>query len=414
MPVPASTAIRSWRTPAVLLVTGCLIAVLTYGPRSSLGLFLTPLSTTNGWGRDVFATALAIQVLLWGAGQPFAGAIADRFGVTRVLGVGVILYAIGLAMMAHTSSPSMLYLTAGLFLGLGLSGCSFSMVIAAFGKLMPERWRTLSFGIGTAAGSFGQFLFSPLAVALIGTTGWQNTLMIFAGVVLLVVPLSMVLATPRADSVSVAGAVPAQTLKQALKEALSHRSYLLLVLGYFTCGFQLQFITIHMPSYLLDRGLPAEVGGWTIAAIGLFNAIGSAFSGWLAGRVPKRFILSAIYASRALVIFIFISTPVTPFSAIVFGAVMGFLWLSTVAPTNGIIVVMFGTRWLATLAGFTFFSHQFGGFLGVLLGGIVFERTGSYDAIWWLSIAFGLLSALINLPIVEKPVPRPQAATATA
>jgi len=414
MPVPASTAIRSWRTPAVLLVTGCLIAVLTYGPRSSLGLFLTPLSTTNGRGRDVFATALAIPVLLWGAGQPFAGAIADRFGVTRVLGVGIILYAIGLAMMAHTSSPSMLYLTAGLFLGLGLSGCSFSMVIAAFGKLMPERWRTLSFGIGTAAGSFGQFLFSPLAVALIGTTGWQNTLMIFAGIVLLVVPLSMVLATPRADSVSVVGAVPTQTLRQALKEALSHRSYLLLVLGYFTCGFQLQFITIHMPSYLLDRGLPAEVGGWTSAAIGLFNAIGSAFSGWLAGRMPKRFILSTIYASRALVIFVFISTPVTPFSAVVFGAVMGFLWLSTVAPTNGIIVVMFGTRWLATLAGFTFFSHQFGGFLGVLLGGIVFERTGSYDAIWWLSITFGVLSALINLPIVEKPVPRPQAAAATA
>ena len=407
-------AIRSWRTPGVLLVVGCLIAILTYGPRSSLGLFLTPLSTTNGWGRDVFATALAIQVLLWGAGQPLAGAIADRFGISRVLGAGVVLYAIGLMMMAHTSSPSMLYLTAGLFLGLGLSGCSFSIVIAAFGKLMPEHWRTLSFGIGTAAGSFGQFLFSPIAVALIGATGWQNTLMIFAGIVLLVVPLSMVLATPRADTVSVVGAVPAQTLKQALREALSHRSYLLLVLGYFTCGFQLQFITIHMPSYLLDRGLPAEVGGWTIAAIGLFNAIGSAFSGWLAGRMPKRFILSAIYAMRALVIFIFISTPVTPFSAVMFGAVMGFLWLSTVAPTNGIIVVMFGTRWLATLAGFTFFSHQFGGFLGVLLGGIVFERTGSYDAIWWLSIAFGLLSALINLPIVEKPVPRPQAATATA
>jgi MFS family permease len=407
---PDSVTIRSWRTPTVLLVAGCLIAILTYGPRSSLGLFLTPLSATNGWGRDVFATALAIQVLLWGAGQPLAGAIADRFGITRVLGVGVVLYAIGLTMMAHTSSPSMLYLTAGLFLGLGLSGCSFSIVIAAFGKLMPERWRTLSFGIGTAAGSFGQFLFSPLAVALIGTAGWQNTLMIFSGVVLLVVPLSMVLATPRAETASVVGAAASQTLKQALKEALRHRSYQLLVLGYFTCGFQLQFITIHMPSYLVDRGLPAEVGGWTIAAIGLFNAIGSVFSGWLASRVPKRFILSAIYASRALVIFIFISTPVTPFSAVTFGAVMGFLWLSTVAPTNGIIVVMFGTRWLATLAGFTFFSHQFGGFLGVLLGGIVFERTGSYDAIWYLSIAFGVLSALINLPIVEKPVPRPQAA----
>lgn len=409
----ASSTTRSWRTPAVLLVAGCLIAILTYGPRSSLGLFLTPLSTTNGWGRDVFATALAIQVLLWGAGQPLAGAIADRFGITRVLGAGVVLYAIGLMMMAHTSSPTVLYLTAGLFLGLGLSGCSFSIVIAALGKLMPERWRTLSFGIGTAAGSFGQFLFSPLAVALIDTAGWQNTLMLFAGVVLLVLPLSMVLATPRADAVGVGGAA-AQTLKQALKEALGHRSYVLLVLGYFTCGFQLQFITIHMPSYLLDRGLPAEVGGWTIAAIGLFNAVGSVFSGWLASRVPKRFILAAIYSSRALVIFIFISSPVTPFTAVAFGAVMGFLWLSSVAPTNGLIVVMFGTRWLATLAGFAFFSHQFGGFVGVLLGGIVFERTGSYDAIWWLSITFGVLSALINLPIVEKPVARERAAVAAA
>jgi MFS family permease len=395
----------------VLLVTGCLIAIFTYGPRSSLGLFLTPLSNANGWGRDVLATALAIQVLVWGAGQPLAGAIADRFGVTRVLGAGVVLYAIGLVTMAHTTSPTMMYLTAGLFLGLGLSGCSFSMVIAAFGKLMPEQWRTLSFGIGTAAGSFGQFLFSPLAVALMGATGWQNTLMIFAGVVLVVLPLSMVLATPRAETLSVVGA-GGQTLRQALKEALGHRSYVLLVLGYFTCGFQLQFITIHMPSYLIDRGLPAEVGGWTIAAIGLFNAIGSAFSGWLASRVPKRFILAAIYSSRALVILVFISTPVTPFTAITFGAVMGFLWLSTVAPTNGLIVVMFGTRWLATLAGFAFFSHQFGGFIGVWLGGYVFERTGSYDAIWWLSITFGLLSALINLPIVEKPVARRAAALA--
>ena len=404
--------VRSWRTPVVILLAGCLIAIVTYGPRSSLGLFLTPLSTTNGWGRDVFATALAIQVLIWGAGQPIAGAIADRFGIVRVLCTGVVLYAIGLTLMAHASSPTMLYLTAGLFLGLGLSGCSFSMVIAAFGKLMPERWRTLSFGIGTAAGSFGQFLFSPLAVALIDGAGWQNTLMIFAGVVLLVLPLSLVLATPHAAAT--VGGAAAQSLTHALKEALSHRSYLLLVLGYFTCGFQLQFITIHMPSYLIDRGLPAEVGGWTIAAIGLFNAVGSVCSGWLASRVPKRFILAAIYSSRALVILIFISTPVTAFSAIAFGSVMGLLWLSSVAPTNGLIVVMFGTRWLATLAGFAFFSHQFGGFLGVLLGGIMFERTGSYDAIWWLSIGFGFLSALINLPIVERPVPRPASAGAVA
>jgi MFS family permease len=411
--VASSSTVRSWRTPAVLLVAGCLIAILTYGPRSSLGLFLTPLSTTNGWGRDVFATAFALNVLVWGAGQPLAGAVADRFGIARVLSAGVILYAIGLVMMAHASSPAMLHVTAGLFLGLGLSGCSFSMVIAAFGKLMPDGWRTLSFGIGTAAGSFGQFLYSPLAVALMDGVGWQNTLMVFAGVLLLVLPLSLVLATPRAEP-TVIGGVAAQSLMQALREAVRHRSYVLLVAGYFTCGFQLQFITIHMPSYLIDRGLPASVGGWTIAAIGLFNAIGSAYSGYLAQRIPKRFILATIYFSRALAILVFISFPVTRATAIVFGAVMGFFWLSTVAPTNGLVLVMFGSRWLATLTGFAFFSHQFGGFLGVWLGGIVFERTGSYDAIWWLSIAFGIASALINLPIVEKPVARPATVSAAA
>jgi MFS family permease len=408
---PASSSIRTWRTPAVLLVVGCVIAVITYGPRASLGLFLTPLSTANGWGRDVFATAFAIQVLVWGAGQPLAGAIADRFGITPVLSVGALMYAAGLTMMAYSSSPAMLHLNAGLFLGLGLSGCSFSMVLASFGKLMPDEWRTISFGIGTAAGSFGQFLFSPLAVGLMDAVGWQNTLMIFSAILLLVLPLSLVLATPRAESVSVGG-VAAQSLTHALKEAIGHRSYVLLVIGYFTCGFQLQFITIHMPAYLIDRGMSASVGGWTIAAIGLFNAVGSAYSGYLAHRMPKRFILAAIYFSRALAILVFISFPVTPFSAIAFGAVMGFFWLSTVAPTNGLVMVMFGTRWLATLTGFAFFSHQFGGFLGVWLGGIVFERTGSYDAIWWLSIAFGVASALINLPIVEKPVVRHVAAAA--
>jgi MFS family permease len=407
----APSIVRSWRTPVVLLVCGCLIAILTYGPRSSLGLFLTPLSTTNGWGRDVFATAFAIQVLMWGASQPLAGAVADRFGIAPVLGVGALLYGAGLTMMAYSSSPAMLHLTAGLVLGVGLSCTSFTMVIAAFGKLMPEGWRTLSFGIGTAAGSFGQFLFSPLAVGLMDTAGWQNTLLIFASMLLLVIPLSMLLATPRAESV---GSVAVQSLTEALKEALNHRSYVLLVIGFFTCGFQLQFVTIHMPAYLIDRGMPASVGGWTIAAIGLFNVLGSVYSGYLAQRMPKRYILAAIYFARALAILVFISFPVTPFSAIAFGAVMGFFWLSTVAPTNGLVMVMFGTRWLATLSGFAFFSHQVGGFLGVWLGGIVFERTGSYDAIWWLSIAFGVASALINLPIIEKPVARPATAGAAA
>jgi len=385
-------------------VCGCLIAMITFGPRSSLGFFLTPLSSANGWGRDVFALALALQNLLWGIGQPFAGAIADRFGTVRVLGVGAILYALGLAMMAYATTPAALQLSAGVLIGFGLAGCSFTIVLAAFGKLVPEQWRSLAFGAGTAAGSFGQFLFSPVAVALIGAFGWQNALLIFSATMLVLLPLSFVLAT--SPALAAPGAAAPQSLRHALGEAFAHRSYILLVLGFFTCGFQLQFITVHLPAYLVDRGLSAEIGGWTIAVIGLFNIIGSVSAGWLGDRLPKRYILSVIYFARAAAVLAFISFPVTPFTSIAFGAGMGLLWLSTVPPTNALVALMFGTRWLAMLSGFAFFSHQVGGFLGVLLGGIVFERTGSYDAIWWLSILFGILSAVINLPIVEKPVAR--------
>lgn len=395
----------SWRTPGVIVICGCLMAVLSFGPRSSLGFFLTPMSQENGWGRDVFSLALAMQNLLWGAAQPFAGAIADRFGALRVLSGGAAMYVLGLALMANAHSPAMLELSAGALLGFGLSGCSFNVVLAAFGKLLPERWRSLAFGAGTAAGSFGQFLFSPLAVALKDAYGWQGALMVFAGLCLFMLPLSLALATPR--NVATPGAIAPQSLKHALSEALGHRSYLLLVLGFFTCGFQLAFITIHMPAYLVDKGLSAEVGGWTVGVIGLFNIVGSLSSGWLGSRLPKRYILSVIYVIRTLAVLAFISFPVTPVSAIMFGAVMGLMWLSTVPPTNGLIAMMFGTRWLAMLAGFAFFSHQVGGFLGVWLGGLAYERTGSYDSVWWLSILFGVLSALVNLPIVEKPVERP-------
>ena len=388
----------------MIVVCGCLIAIISFGPRSSLGFFLTPLSSANGWGRDVFALALALQNLLWGIGQPFAGAIADRVGTVRVLGVGAILYALGLAMMAYATTPAALQLSAGVLIGFGLAGCSFTIVLAAFGKLVPEQWRSLAFGAGTAAGSFGQFLFSPVAVALIGAFGWQNALLIFSATMLVLLPLSFVLAT--SPALASTGAAAPQSLRHALGEAFAHRSYILLVLGFFTCGFQLQFITVHLPAYLVDRGLSAEIGGWTIAVIGLFNIIGSLSAGWLGDRLPKRYILSVIYFARAAAVLAFISFPVTPFTSIAFGAGMGLLWLSTVPPTNGLVALMFGTRWLAMLSGFAFFSHQVGGFLGVLLGGIVFERTGSYDAIWWLSILFGILSAVINLPIVEKPVAR--------
>jgi len=396
----------SWRVPAVIVLCGCLIAMVSFGPRATLGLFLTPWSSANGFGRDVFGLALALQNLLWGIGQPFAGAIADRYGTARVLCAGAILYAIGLVLMAYSTTPGMLDVAAGFFIGFGLSGSSFTIVLAAFGKLLPARWHTLAFGAGTAAGSFGQFLYSPLSVFLIDTVGWQNALVVFGVTMLLVLPLSLAMITPAAPSAPSPTAAVQQSLKGALSEALANRSYMLLVLGFFTCGFQLQFITIHMPAYLVDRGMSADVGAWTIGVIGLFNIVGSLGSGWLAARMPKRYLLAIIYFARAAAVLAFISFPVTPVTCVLFGASMGLLWLSTVPPTNGIVAVIFGTRWLAMLTGFAFFSHQVGGFLGVWLGGIAFERTGSYDLVWWLSILFGVLSAVINLPIVEKPVQR--------
>jgi MFS family permease len=404
--------LASWRTPIVILTCGCLISLLGFGPRSTFGFFLSPMSSAHGWGRDVFALALAVQMLLWGAAQPFAGAIADRFGATPVLGVGALLYALGLVAMAHATTPDMLTLSAGVLIGFGLAGSSFTLVIGAFGRLMPPSWRTLAFGAGTAAGSFGQFLFSPLAVALIDKFGWLTTLGLFSIIVLLIAPLALALATPRREPQPSGAAAPDQSLVQALVEAFRYPSYLLLVLGFFTCGFQIFFITVHLPAYLIDRGLPAELGGWTIAIIGLFNIVGAVGSGWLGTIMPNRLILSAIYFARSLAIAIFVALPASPAATLVFGAVTGLLWLSTVPPTSALVALMFGTRWLTTLFGFAFFSHQVGGFLGVWLGGVLFERTGSYDAIWMLSILLGVISAVVNLPIVEKPVVRPALAPA--
>jgi MFS family permease len=394
----------------VLIAVGCAIALISFGPRSALGQFLTPLSFEHGWGREAFSFAIALQNLLWGAVQPFAGGVADRFGPVRVLCAGAILYGIGLAGMAYAPSTLTLDISAGVLIGFGLAGCSFPMVVGALGKLVPESWRAFAFGAGTAAGSFGQFLFSPLAHALIEAFSWQTALLVFAAMMLLVLPLSVLLATPRDAAIS--PAARPQSGRQALSEAFGHRSYVLLVLGFFTCGFQLAFVTVHLPSYLVDRGLGADIGAWTIALIGLFNIVGSLASGWLSSRVPKRYLLSSIYFARALSIVVFITLPASVPSTLVFGAITGLLWLSTVPPTSGLVALMFGTRWLTMLFGFAFFSHQVGGFLGVWLGGLAFESTGSYDLVWWLSAFFGVASAVINLPIVERPVERPAVATA--
>ncbi len=401
----AASRLSSWRTPLVIIACGCAVALLSFGPRSSLGFFIQPMSREFAWGRDVFSLAIAVQNLLWGLGQPLAGAIADRFGLVRVMCVGALLYAGGLLLMRYAATPLSLDLGAGVLIGFGLSGCSFNLVLSAFTKILPAERRGLALGAGTAAGSFGQFLFAPFGVAMIDNFGWQSALMVFAALMLLIVPLSLALSTPPATSTKVPAA-DQQSFKTALAEAFGHRSYVLLVLGFFTCGFQLAFVTVHLPAFLVDRGIPAQTGGWVIAAIGLFNIIGSLSVGWLQNRMPKRYILSTIYFTRAVATVLFISFPVTPFSAIAFGAISGLTWLSTVPPTSALVALMFGTRWLSTLYGFAFVSHQVGGFLGVWLGGIVFEAFGSYTPIWWLSILFGVLSALINLPIVEKPVER--------
>jgi len=400
-----------WRTPLIILICGCLIALLGFGPRSTLGLFLSPVTQEKGWGRDIYALALALQMLLWGAAQPFVGGIADKFGAVRVMWIGAALYALGLIGMAYATSQGALILSSGFLIGFGLAGTSFTVVIGAFGKLLPTNWRSLSFGIGTAASSFGQFLFSPLAVGLNQSLNWHYTLLIFAAIVLAIMPLSLALALPRTAQANTTDG-PVQSVREALREALSHRSYVLLILGYFTCGFQVFFITVHLPAYLVDRGLGVDIGAWTIGLIGLFNIIGSISAGYLGDKMPKRYILASIYFLRSLAILVFILVPASPLTSMIFGATIGLLWLSTIPPTQALVALMFGTRWLTMLAGLAFFSHQVGGFLGVWLGGILYERTGSYDVIWYLTILLGFFAAVVNLPIVEKPVVRPVAASA--
>ncbi len=401
----ASTATKKPRIPVeVIIAAGCAIAILSFGPRSAIGAFQRDVLVDNNWTRDVFSLAVAIQNLMWGLGQPLAGGFADRFGAPRVLIVGAALYAAGLVIMGLSTTPVVFGLSAGLLIGLGLSGASFNLVLGAFGRLVPENRRSMAFGFGTAAGSLGQFLFAPLAVALIQNFDWRNTSFIFAAMMTVIVPLSFFLAYPReAPAANAASAAPAPTILQAITQAFSHRSYVLLVIGYFTCGFQLAFITTHFQIYLTDKGLDPRTGGWAFAMIGIFNMVGSLASGWAGSRMPRRYILAFIYFSRALTTLIFLVVPATPASALIFGAVTGLLWLSTVPPTSSLVGIMFGQRNFAMLYGFTFVSHQIGGFLGALLGGTIYEATGSYTPVWMLSIFFGVASALINLPIEERP-----------
>jgi len=400
------TRTRSKYPPQVIIAAGCLLAIMTFGPRSAVGQFQLPILGEFQFSSETFSIAMALQYLFWGLGQPFAGAVADKYGSTRVLIFGAIVYAIGLALMTWSSTPTRFILTQGVLLGLGISSCSFNLIIGAFGKLLPPERRSFAFGVGTAAGSFGQFLFSPLAGGMIAAYGWHNTAFLFAALIIACIPLTLFLNKPREPVSANPSAAEQQSFRQALAEAFGHRSYVLLVAGFFTCGFQLAFVTVHFQRYVVESGLSPSVGYWAFALVGIFNIIGSMSSGWLGDRIPKNWILSFIYLSRSLVTLAFISLPVTPLSTLMFGVLTGLLWLSTVPPTSALIGVMFGTKYFSTLYGLAFLNHQVGGFIGLMLAGYLRETTGSYSIVWWLSIALGVFSAAINMPIVEKPIER--------
>jgi len=395
---------RLRRTTAVIVVAGCLIALIGFGVRTSLGLFTEPLSVVRGWDRETFALAMAIQNLLWGVGQPFAGAVADRYGAGRVLAAGGAVYAAGTVLMALSTSGTALAITGGVLIGLGLSGGSFTIVLAAFARLVPPDRRSWALGIGTAAGSLGQFLFAPLGQAFISEYGPVTALVLLSGFVALV-PLLASALTGRGSEEELAGE-PEVSTRQAIRGALAHPSYVLLTCGFFVCGFHIAFISTHLPPYLTDLGFSGGLAAWALALIGLFNVIGAYSSGVLGGLQSKRLLLSGIYFARAVVFALFLAIPTTPLVVLVFAAALGLLWLSTVPPTSGLVAVMFGTRHVGMLFGFVFLSHQVGAFIGVWLGGAVYERTGAYDLMWWLSIALGLAAAAVHLPISEQRAPR--------
>ncbi len=386
------------RPLAVVLAFAALIVCVAMGIRHTFGLFLTPMSMEHQWSREVFSFALALQNLMWGATQPFAGFLADRFGARRVLWGASILYALGLVGMAYAATGSGLAASAGLMIGAAQSGCTYSVVFAALGALVPAARRGWAMGVVAAAGSFGQFLMIPVASGLIGGMGWFGTLLVFAAGALLIIPLGGALTR----GLVAAAASKGQTGREALHEAAREKGYLLLNLGYFVCGFQVVFIGVHFPTYLLDKGLGPEVGMTCLALIGLFNVFGSYGAGQLGNRFPKRLLLSAIYGARSIAIALFLWMPLTPASAYLFAATMGLLWLSTVPLTNALVAQVFGVRYLGMLSGLVFFSHQVGSFLGVWLGGRLFDATGSYDTIWGICILLGILSALIHLPIDER------------
>ncbi|HBZ95301.1 MULTISPECIES: MFS transporter [unclassified Pseudomonas] len=398
----------AWRSTTWLLLGASLILALSLGTRHGFGLFLPPMSAEFGWGREVYAFAIALQNLIWGLAQPITGALADRFGARKAIVIGGVLYVLGLLCMGMADSPLSLSLSAGLLIGIGLSGTSFSVILGVVGRAVPVEKRSMAMGIAAAAGSFGQFAMLPGTLGLIAWLGWSAALLALGLLVALIVPLAaMINETPPPASYG-----PQQTLGEALREAASHSGFWLLALGFFVCGFQVVFVAVHLPAYLVDHHLPALTGTTVLALVGLFNIFGTYIAGWLGGRMAKPRLLSILYLLRGVVITLFLVAPLTQWSAYLFGIAMGLLWLSTVPLTNGTVATLFGVRNLSMLGGIVFLFHQLGSFLGGWLGGYLYDTTGSYDLVWQISIGLSLMAAALNWPVREVPVARLQGAPA--
>ena len=387
-----------------VLICGAAIVTLSMGIRHGFGLWLQPITQAQGWTRGTFSFALAVQNLSWGVFGIFAGMVADRFGAFRVIASGAVLYALGLVGMALSPSGFVFTLTAGLLIGAAQAGTTYAVIYGVIGRNIAANQRSWAMGVAAAAGSFGQFLMVPTEGFLIQTLGWQQALLTLAAAVLLIVPLALGLREKQFSNG--ASAERSQTIGQAFREALKYPSFQLLMAGYFVCGFQVVFIGVHLPSFLKDKGLSPQVAGYALALIGLFNVFGTYIAGSLGQKMAKRKILATIYFSRAVVITVFLMLPISPATVYVFAAIMGFLWLSTVPPTNALVAQIFGIQHLSMLSGFVFFSHQIGSFLGVWLGGYLYDRTGSYNVVWLIAIALGVVAGLVNLPVREEPIAR--------
>ena len=401
----ASTDSRStpwYFLPMTVLVAGCVVAIINFGVRSTFGLFTVPISEAHQWPREIFSLAVAIQNLAWGIFTPIAGMLADRYGSARVIMAGAVIYAIGVVVMAVSQNALVFHLGGGLLLGIGIALSSFSIVMAALGRIVPPEKRSWAFGLATASGSLGQFIFAPFAASLLSAYGWQNALIVLAASALLIILFAAPLMVQNTKgSAAVAGETDL-SMGAAISKAFGERSYVLLVSGFFVCGFQLAFVTVHLPPYLAEHGISKEMAGLAMGLIGFFNVAGSYLSGIIGGRGEKRVPLSLIYVARSVAVVAFITMPITPVTTLIFTASMGFLWLSTVPLTMGLVTVMFGTRYMATLYGFVFLSHQVGSFLGVWLGGKLYDIYGTYDIVWWMGVVLGLFAAIVHLPIIEK------------